>query len=285
MTQLTLFTRDKVLPGVLQYSVIRKLSMAISGLIMVAFLYGHFAGNSVLFSGEMAFVEYYNWLQSHPFLHYSVWLIISGALLAHLSVGVYHWVHNRTVRPVRYKKKRYQATNWAARSMIVSGFILVIFLIFHIAHVRGLVNFSDVEVEQHISPIHSPVDSNKRDMDNPAFSMHTIVASNDMLYEFHFLRSQSQIKHTPAEVTYQNLIAGFEKWSVVIFYIIAQIALAVHLYHGLWSQFQTLGIYHPRYNHLRRLFAILIGVGIALLNSSLVLLNTPVGKQLLENLS
>jgi succinate dehydrogenase/fumarate reductase cytochrome b subunit len=122
-------------------------------------------------------------------------------------------------------------------------------------------------------------------MDNPAFPMHTIVASNDMLYEFHFLRSQSQIKHTPAGVTYQNLISGFEKWSVVIFYIIAQIALAVHLYHGLWSQFQTLGIYHPRYNYLRRPLAVLIGAGIALLNSLLVLLNTPAGKQLLENLS
>ena len=285
MTQANLFTRDKALPGMLQYSVIRKLSMAISGLVMVAFLYGHFAGNSILLSGEAAFSEYYNWLQAHPLLHYSVWIVITAALIAHLAVGVYHWSRNRSARPVRYKQKRYQLTTWAARSMIVSGIVLVLFLVFHIAQVRGLINFSAIEAGQQIIPVHSAIETNSHDAGKPIAPLHSIVPGGDMFFEYLTLQSPLRIHSSDAQVTYQSLIAGFEKWPVVLFYLIAQIALALHLYHGLWSQFQTLGIYHPRYNHLRRPFAVLIGVGITLLNSLLVLLSTPAGKQFIETLS
>jgi succinate dehydrogenase / fumarate reductase, cytochrome b subunit len=52
-----------------------------------------------------------------------------------------------------------------------------------------------------------------------------------------------------------NLVVGFQQWPVALFYILAVGALALHLYHGLWSATQTLGANHPRYNHLRRPFA------------------------------
>jgi succinate dehydrogenase / fumarate reductase cytochrome b subunit len=38
-------------------------------------------------------------------------------------------------------------------------------------------------------------------------------------------------------------------------YIVANIALAVHIYHGAWSMFQSLGVNNPRYNQARRAFA------------------------------
>jgi len=44
-----------------------------------------------------------------------------------------------------------------------------------------------------------------------------------------------------------NVIAGFQHPAVSIFYIIAMALLCMHLYHGLWSMFQSLGISHPRY--------------------------------------
>ena len=40
---------------------------------------------------------------------------------------------------------------------------------------------------------------------------------------------------------YHNVITGLSSWPVAIFYIVAMAALAMHLYHGLWSAFQTLG--------------------------------------------
>jgi len=53
-----------------------------------------------------------------------------------------------------------------------------------------------------------------------------------------------------------NLIAGFRVWWISAFYMVAQVALGFHLYHGLWSLFQSLGWNHPRYNAWRRGFAI-----------------------------
>ena len=62
-----------------------------------------------------------------------------------------------------------------------------------------------------------------------------------------------------------NVIAGFMNPAVSAFYIVAMILLCMHLYHGLWSMFQSLGFSHPRYTpKLKKgaaIFAILIAIG------------------------
>jgi succinate dehydrogenase / fumarate reductase cytochrome b subunit len=64
---------------------------------------------------------------------------------------------------------------------------------------------------------------------------------------------------------YNNLVHSLERTPVAIVYIAANIALAIHLAHGAWSLFQSLGINNPRYNASRwwfaRGFAALILVG------------------------
>ena len=55
---------------------------------------------------------------------------------------------------------------------------------------------------------------------------------------------------------YANVVASFERWPVAVFYIIANLALGLHLYHGLWSLFQTLGWTHTRFDPVRRKMAI-----------------------------
>jgi succinate dehydrogenase / fumarate reductase cytochrome b subunit len=54
---------------------------------------------------------------------------------------------------------------------------------------------------------------------------------------------------------YNNLIYSMRRVPVAIVYILANIALAMHLYHGAWSMFQSMGITNPRYNPARRRFA------------------------------
>jgi succinate dehydrogenase cytochrome b subunit len=54
---------------------------------------------------------------------------------------------------------------------------------------------------------------------------------------------------------YHNVVTGFSVWYVSLFYIVAQVALGLHLYHGLWSMFQSLGWNHPRFNRWRNSFA------------------------------
>jgi succinate dehydrogenase / fumarate reductase, cytochrome b subunit len=54
---------------------------------------------------------------------------------------------------------------------------------------------------------------------------------------------------------YNNLVYSFRRPAIAFVYIVANMALALHLYHGVWSMFQSLGITNPRYNTLRRRFA------------------------------
>lgn len=54
---------------------------------------------------------------------------------------------------------------------------------------------------------------------------------------------------------YNNVVTGFRVWWVSLFYIVAQVALGFHLYHGLWSMFQSLGWNHKRFNLWRNGFA------------------------------
>lgn len=55
-----------------------------------------------------------------------------------------------------------------------------------------------------------------------------------------------------AQNVYGNVVAGFRVWWISAFYILGMVALGLHLYHGAWSLFQTLGLNHPLYNPLRR---------------------------------
>jgi succinate dehydrogenase / fumarate reductase, cytochrome b subunit len=54
---------------------------------------------------------------------------------------------------------------------------------------------------------------------------------------------------------YYNAANSLQTWPIALIYIFANIALAVHIYHGAWSMFQSLGINNPKYNQLRRMFA------------------------------
>jgi succinate dehydrogenase / fumarate reductase cytochrome b subunit len=54
---------------------------------------------------------------------------------------------------------------------------------------------------------------------------------------------------------YNNLVYSFERIPVAIIYIVANVALAIHIFHGAWSMFQSLGLNSPRFNLWRRRFA------------------------------
>jgi succinate dehydrogenase / fumarate reductase cytochrome b subunit len=63
---------------------------------------------------------------------------------------------------------------------------------------------------------------------------------------------------------YRNVIVGFSSWPVVVAYVIAMLALGLHLKHGAWSMLQTLGASHPRWNGLRNMAATVFTVIIVL---------------------
>ena len=62
---------------------------------------------------------------------------------------------------------------------------------------------------------------------------------------------------------YRNVVIGFSHIGVSLFYILGMVALGFHLYHGVWSLFQTLGLNHPKYNIWRRVLATTVSLVIA----------------------
>lgn len=67
---------------------------------------------------------------------------------------------------------------------------------------------------------------------------------------------------------YANVVSTFQSLPVVIFYLLALAALGMHLYHGTWSMFQTLGFLNQRYDMAVRIFswilALVIPIGFAI---------------------
>lgn len=83
----------------------------------------------------------------------------------------------------------------------------------------------------------------------------------------HFTTGQAHRAFVPGD-PYANLTYAFGNLVVVAVYLLAMLLLALHLYHGLWSLFQSLGWNHPRFNGWRRAFAVafalIVSLGFAL---------------------
>jgi succinate dehydrogenase / fumarate reductase cytochrome b subunit len=67
---------------------------------------------------------------------------------------------------------------------------------------------------------------------------------------------------------YHNFVAGFRVAPVSLFYIFAMLALGLHLKHGVWSMFQTLGVSHPRYIRAAHVLAWIVALVVMIGNIS-----------------
>lgn len=201
----------------------KKVVMAVTGIILFGFVFGHMLGNLKLYFGPEKLNEYGVWLRTlgtpafpNELLLWIARIVLLGAVILHIDAATRLTIMNRKARPKDYESRKSVAATYAARTMRWGGVIVLLFVIFHI------LDFTTGNV-------------------NPDF-----VEGN----------------------VYHNVIASFSRWWVSAFYVIANIALGFHLYHGLWSMFQSLGWNHPYFNPWRREFATLFAVVITLGNVS-----------------
>ena len=120
-----------------------------------------------------------------------------------------------------------------------------------------------------------PIQYSDRDYPAATYAARTMRWSGVIIILFviyHLLHLTLGAHVTPAPFVegdpYHNVVAGFQIWWVSAFYIIANLALGLHLYHGLWSMFQTLGINTPKFNAWRRNFATAFAAIITVANIS-----------------
>ncbi|HSO21724.1 MAG TPA: succinate dehydrogenase cytochrome b subunit [Chondromyces sp.] len=191
----------------------KKVLMAVTGIILFGFVLGHMLGNLQIYLGEEQLNHYAELLQANQPLLWAVRSVLLFSVAVHIVAAVQVWLRNRSARPVKYRVFKPPAVDYAARTMVWSGPIIALFIVFHLLDL-------------------------------------TVGSANP-----DFIRGD----------VYHNVVASFSQPLVALLYIAANLMLAFHLYHGLWSLFQTFGWDHPRFGPWRRtaavFFAVLIGAG------------------------
>ncbi len=108
--------------------------VAVTGLILLAFIIGHLLGNLQIFLGPEWINSYAEHLrQLGPLL----WLIRAFLLLSvvlHILYTIRLALDNRRARPVRYARKEHVKATFASRYMWLSGLVVLAFIVYHLAH-------------------------------------------------------------------------------------------------------------------------------------------------------
>jgi succinate dehydrogenase / fumarate reductase cytochrome b subunit len=147
----------------------------------------------------------------------------------HIASAVTLWKMNREARPEQYAGGSAYGSTLASRTMIVSGLVILAFVLYHLAHFTA-----------QLSGINGVGDFTK---------LKTVLHGE-----------------TVADV-YAMMILGFQVWWVVLFYLIAQGLLFLHLGHGVASLFQSLGlrnhVWWPRIATFAKVASLAIFIGYA----------------------
>ncbi|MDQ2711916.1 MAG: succinate dehydrogenase cytochrome b subunit [Acidobacteriota bacterium] len=207
----------------------------------------------------------------------------------------------RETKPVRF----WQSTNGQKAVMAVTGAILFLFVIFHMIgnlqvfegpeqlnfYGSALRRFPEAlwgarvillfAVALHIwssiklavrKTAARPVGYATRQNTISSYASRTMYWSGPILLAFiiyHLLHLTVGYVHPGGQFVegdvYHNLIAGFQVWYVSAWYIFSMILLGLHIRHGAWSMFQSLGLNHPRHtpilNKAAAALAVIIVVG------------------------
>ncbi len=129
-----------------QSSVGRKIIMAFTGIVLVAFVCVHLLGNSSVFLGADAINAYAQKLHSlGPF----VWvfrLVMLAAFAIHIFYGIQLTLENKAATPEKNVQVKRLKTGFGAETMVVSGVAIALFAIYHLLHFTVRVTNPDIYV-------------------------------------------------------------------------------------------------------------------------------------------
>jgi succinate dehydrogenase / fumarate reductase, cytochrome b subunit len=218
--------------SVLKSALFQKIVMAVTGLVLFGFVLGHMAGNLKLFLPIYA----------------------DGPHAGQYPIDVYaHWL-----REIGTPALPHGAALWIARGVLILAVLL------HIASALAVTRRSRAaRPEGYRMKKTLQADYASRTMRWGGFIL--------LFYVFYHLAhltfGGAHHDFVPGAV-HHNLVSGFSVWWVSAIYMVANLALGFHLYHGLWSFFQTLGWAHPNFGFARRAFAAVFATVVTLGNLS-----------------
>lgn len=190
--------------NVFKSSLGRKFVMAATGALLFLFVVGHLVGNLQVFGPPELINNYAHFLKSKPLLLWCVRLGLLALVTMHIVTAVQLQALNKAARPVGYAGGESYGSTWQSRYMLVSGLVILAFVVYHLAHFTVL-----------MPGINGVGD----------FSKLTITLHGEKVPD-----------------AYAMMVLGFQVWWVSLFYIVAQALLFIHLGHGLAAMFQSVGL-------------------------------------------
>jgi succinate dehydrogenase / fumarate reductase cytochrome b subunit len=157
--------------------------MAVTGLIMIAYLIAHMVGNLHAFQGADAYNHYATWLRTfgepavpRRTILTIIEIVLTVSVLSHIWAAVSLWRQARRARPVAYVTKKRVQQSYASRTVRWGGLIIAAFVVYHILDLTaGTINPAGGGTE--------PYDRLVADFTNPWITIWYVVAM--LLLGFH----------------------------------------------------------------------------------------------------
>lgn len=207
-----------------------KYLVGITGALLTGFVVVHMVGNLQVFLGREALNKYALALKEMGPL---LWLARGGLLtifVIHIVLALRLKRISMAARPVRYQNEDTVQATWASRHMVLTGLVILAFVVFHLAHFTfGFIGRAEKSVDGQVVEKTNYLDLKETYVENG-------------------------VKKERHDV-YSMFIYGFRSLPVSLLYIIAQILLGIHLGHGAYSVFQTFGLNHRKWNLLIRILS------------------------------
>jgi succinate dehydrogenase / fumarate reductase cytochrome b subunit len=115
-------------------SVGKKMIVALTGVVLIAFVIGHLLGNLQIFLGPEWVNGYAEKLRALGPVLWVIRIFLLVNVLLHIFYTISLAIENRRARPVQYKRKDHVKATFASRYMALSGLVVLAFIIYHIAH-------------------------------------------------------------------------------------------------------------------------------------------------------
>jgi succinate dehydrogenase / fumarate reductase cytochrome b subunit len=212
-------------------SIGRKILMAATGVILIGFVIGHLVGNLQVFQDPDHINGYAHFLRSlGPTLWIARIVLLVSAVL-HIWAATVLTLENAKARGAEpYAVKHTIRATLASRTMRLTGYVVLAFLIYHLAHFTWGV---------------AQRDTFKANL--PAYTMHE---------DYRVAGFVTVEKGTAVEDVHTMVIRGFQSPIVSLFYIVAVGLLSLHLLHGFDSLFQTFGLRSHKWSRGLRAIAV-----------------------------
>jgi succinate dehydrogenase / fumarate reductase cytochrome b subunit len=115
-------------------SIGRKMIVAVTGVILILFVIGHLLGNLQIFLGPEWINSYSQHLRDLGPLLWIIRFVLLCTVVLHIYFTILLAIENRRARPDSYIDKENVKATWASRHMLVSGLVVLAFIIFHLLH-------------------------------------------------------------------------------------------------------------------------------------------------------